>query len=39
MEETDTGLNPIIIKRTLPNGDIEEWKNSELLPNKTFSFK
>ena len=36
MEETDAGLNPIIIRRTLPNGLIEEWKNSELLPTKNF---
>lgn len=36
MEETDAGLNPIIIRRTLPNGNVEEWKNSELLPTKNF---
>jgi DNA-directed RNA polymerase subunit K/omega len=36
MEETDAGLNPIIIRRTLPNGNIEEWKNSELFPTKNF---
>ncbi len=35
-EETENGLNPIIIRRTLPNGNIEEWKNSELLPTKNF---
>jgi DNA-directed RNA polymerase subunit K/omega len=39
MEETDAGFNPIIIRRTLPNGNIEEWKNSELLPPKNFSFE
>ena len=37
MEETFLRINPIIIKRTLPNGNIEEWKNSELLPTKNFS--
>ena len=36
-EETANGLNPIIIRRTLPNGNIEEWKNSELDPTKNFS--
>jgi DNA-directed RNA polymerase subunit K/omega len=36
MEETDRGLNPIIIRRTLPNGNIEEWSNSELKPTKNF---
>jgi DNA-directed RNA polymerase subunit K/omega len=36
MEETDQGVNPIIIRRTLPNGNIEEWKNSELLPTKNY---
>ncbi len=29
-EETEKGLNPIIIQRPLPNGSIEEWKCSEL---------
>lgn len=37
MEETDAGKNPIIIRRTLPNGNIEEWKNSELFPTKNFT--
>jgi DNA-directed RNA polymerase subunit K/omega len=36
MEETRFGVNPIIIRRTLPNGNIEEWKNSELLPTKNY---
>jgi len=35
-EETANGLNPIIIRRTLPNGNIEEFKNSELYPSKNF---
>jgi DNA-directed RNA polymerase subunit K/omega len=35
-EETDRGLNPIIIRRQLPNGNIEEWKSSELIPSKIF---
>lgn len=35
-EETDKGLNPIIIRRPLPNGSIEEWKCSELIPSKIF---
>jgi DNA-directed RNA polymerase subunit K/omega len=35
-EETDKGLNPIIIRRPLPNGNIEEWKCSELIPSKIF---
>lgn len=30
-EETDKGINPIIIQRVLPSGFIEEWKCSELL--------
>ncbi len=29
-EETAMGLNPIIIRRVLPNGMIEEWKCNEL---------
>ncbi len=29
-EETEKGLNPIIIQRPLPNGSIEEWKCNEL---------
>lgn len=36
MEETKFGVNPIIIRRTLPNGNIEEWRNDELLPNKNY---
>lgn len=36
MEETANYLNPIIIRRTLPNGNIEEWRNDELLPTKNF---
>ncbi len=35
-EETDKGLNPIIIRRPLPNGSIEEWKCSEFIPSKIF---
>jgi DNA-directed RNA polymerase subunit K/omega len=35
-EETETGLNPIIIQRILPNGDIEEWKCSELRVPKNY---
>ncbi len=29
-EETQMGINPIIIRRPLPNGMIEEWKCNEL---------
>jgi DNA-directed RNA polymerase subunit K/omega len=29
-EETEKGVNPIIIVRKLPNGNIEEWKCIEL---------
>jgi DNA-directed RNA polymerase subunit K/omega len=29
-EETEKGVNPIIIQRVMPNGDIEEWSCSEL---------
>jgi len=36
-EETDKGLNPIILRRPLPNGSIEEWKCNELIPTKIFS--
>lgn len=36
MEETAKGLNPIIIQRILPNGDIEEWKCSELRLPKYY---
>jgi DNA-directed RNA polymerase subunit K/omega len=39
IEETVNKLNPIIIRRTLPNGNIEEWKNSELNLTKYFTFK
>jgi DNA-directed RNA polymerase subunit K/omega len=35
-EETAKGLNPIIIQRILPNGDIEEWKCSELRLPKYY---
>lgn len=35
-EETERGLNPIILQRQLPNGTIEEWKCSELNLPKTF---
>jgi len=35
-EETEMGLNPIIIQRVLPNGDIEEWKCSELRVPKNY---
>jgi len=35
-EETEMGLNPIIIQRILPNGDIEEWKCSELRVPKNY---
>jgi hypothetical protein len=37
-EETIMGLNPIIIQRVLPNGDIEEWKSSELKLPKSYQF-
>jgi DNA-directed RNA polymerase subunit K/omega len=30
-EETIKGLNPIIIQRILPNGNMEEWKCIELI--------
>lgn len=34
-EELEKGVNPIIIRRILPNGAIEEWKCNELrLPKK-----
>ena len=36
MEETDAGLNPIIIRRTLPSGNVEEWKSYELRSTKNF---
>lgn len=36
MEETVNGLNPIIIQRILPNGDIEEWKCRELRLPKYY---
>jgi DNA-directed RNA polymerase subunit K/omega len=29
-EETELGLNPIIIRRIIPPNNIEEWKCSEL---------
>jgi len=35
-EETEKGLNPIIIQRHLLNGSIEEWKCSELSLPKTY---
>ena len=35
-EETANGLNPIIIQRILPNGDIEEWKCKELRLPKNY---
>jgi len=35
-EETEKGVNPIIIVRNLPNGSIEEWKCSELSLPKAF---
>lgn len=35
-EETMMGLNPIIIQRTLPSGDIEEWKCKELRLPKSY---
>ena len=35
-EETEMGLNPIIIQRIMPNGDIEEWKCSELRIPKNY---
>jgi DNA-directed RNA polymerase subunit K/omega len=37
-EETAMGLNPIIIQRVLPNGNIEEWKCSELSLPQTYNF-
>lgn len=36
-EETEKGLNPIIIQRVMPNGDIEEWECKELGLPKNFS--
>ena len=35
-EETEKGLNPLIIQRIMPNGTIEEWKSSELRLYKSF---
>lgn len=35
-EETEMGINPIIIVRVLPNGNIEEWKCSELALPKSY---
>lgn len=35
-EETEMGLNPIIIQRIMPNGDIEEWKCKELRIPKNY---
>jgi DNA-directed RNA polymerase subunit K/omega len=35
-EETERGLNPLIIQRVMPNGAIEEWKCSELRLYKSF---
>jgi len=35
-EETEMGINPIIIVRVLPNGNIEEWKCSELALPKNY---
>jgi DNA-directed RNA polymerase subunit K/omega len=35
-EETMMGLNPIIIQRVLPSGDIEEWKCKELRLPKYY---
>ena len=35
-EETEMGLNPLIIQRVMPNGAIEEWKCSELRLYKSF---
>ncbi len=35
-EETVMGLNPIIIQRVMPNGDIEEWKCKELRLPKNY---
>ena len=36
-EETDNKVNPTILVRTLPNGNVEEWKCSELSLPKTFN--
>jgi len=35
-EETMMGLNPIIVQRILPSGDIEEWKCRELKLPKYY---
>lgn len=35
-EETEKGVNPLIIQRNLPNGTVEEWKCSELSLPKTY---
>lgn len=35
-EETEMGINPIIIQRVMPNGDIEEWKCKELRVPKNY---
>ena len=35
-EETEMGINPLIIVRVLPNGNIEEWKCSELELPKSY---
>lgn len=35
-EETDKGVNPIIIQRVMPDGSLEEWPSSELRLPKVF---
>lgn len=35
-EETELGINPIIIQRVMPDDSIEEWKCSELKLSKFF---
>jgi DNA-directed RNA polymerase subunit K/omega len=35
-EETEKGVNPIVIQRVMPNGNIEEWYCSELKLPKSY---
>ena len=36
-EETEMGINPLLVVRVLPNGNIEEWKCSELALPKSYT--
>ena len=35
-EETEKGVNPIVIQRVMPNGNIEEWYCNELKLPKSY---